>query len=164
VFGPRLAGPTPSSVSRPHLLLEILVSTAIRKFGQGYWTRLLTVIGFGLLGVLGAIWLWRLFETYDFGVPPVYVASGVAMAFMVAVGLVLWWFAGFNPRSVDFLVATEGEMKKVNWSSRREVTTSTGVVIFTMLVIAVFCFFCDQAFAWVFLQMGVLDGSVLEAE
>ena len=25
---------------------------AIRKLGQGYWTRMLSVIGFGLLGVL----------------------------------------------------------------------------------------------------------------
>jgi preprotein translocase subunit SecE len=157
VFGPRLAGPTPSSVSRPHLLLEILVSTAIRKFGQGYWTRLLTVIGFGLLGVLGAIWLWRLFETYDFGVPPVYVASGVAMAFMVAVGLVLWWFAGFNPRSVDFLVATEGEMKKVNWTTRREIVGSTVVVIAIAFAIAVFCWLWDFAFSSLFVWMRVLD-------
>jgi preprotein translocase SecE subunit len=133
------------------------VSTAIRKFGQGYWTRLLTVIGFGLLGVLGAIWLWRLFETFDFGVPPVYVASGVALAFMVAVGVVLWWFAGFNPRSVDFLVATEGEMKKVNWTTRREIVGSTVVVIAIAFVIAVFCWLWDFAFSSLFVWMRVLD-------
>jgi len=140
------------------------MSTAIRKIGQGYWTRLLSVIGFGLLGVLGAIWLWRLFEATDFGVPPVYVASGAAFAFMALIGALLWWFVGRNVRSVDFLIATEGEMKKVNWSTRREVISSTGVVIFTMLVIATFCFVCDQVFAWGFLQVGVLDGSVLEGK
>jgi hypothetical protein len=37
-------------------------------------------------------------------------------------------------------------------------------VILTMIVIALFCFVCDQAFAWGFLQVGVLDGSVLESE
>jgi preprotein translocase SecE subunit len=71
---------------------------------------------------------------------------------------------GRNPRTVDFLIATEGEMKKVNWSTRREVVNSTGVVIFTMLVIAIFCFLCDRGFAWTFLQIGVLDNSVLETE
>jgi preprotein translocase SecE subunit len=71
---------------------------------------------------------------------------------------------GRNSRTVDFLIATEGEMKKVNWSSRREVMSSTGVVIFTMLTIAIFCFVCDRVFAWSFLQIGVLDNSVLESE
>jgi hypothetical protein len=42
--------------------------------------------------------------------------------------------------------------------------SSTGVVIFTMLTIAIFCFVCDRAFAWSFLQIGVLDNSVLESE
>jgi hypothetical protein len=41
---------------------------------------------------------------------------------------------------------------------------STGVVIFTMITIALFCFACDQAFAWSFLKLGVLDSSVLETE
>ena len=89
---------------------------------------------------------------------------GAAFAFMAIVGAVLWWFVGANAKSVDFLVATEGEMKKVNWSTRREVFNSTGVVIFTMITIALFCFACDQAFAWSFLKIGVLDSSVLETE
>jgi preprotein translocase SecE subunit len=55
-------------------------------------------------------------------------------------------------------------MKKVNWSTRREVMSSTGVVIVTMFAIAIFCFVCDRAFAWGFLQIGVLDNSVLETE
>ena len=71
---------------------------------------------------------------------------------------------GRNPRSVDFLIATEAEMRKVNWSTRREVMNSTGVVIVTMLAIAVFSFVCDRAFAWSFLQVGVLDSSVLDTE
>jgi preprotein translocase SecE subunit len=133
------------------------MSTAIRKIGQGYWTRLLSVIGFGLLGVLGAIWLWRLLEVTDFGVPPIYVASGAAFAFMAIVGAVLWWFVGANAKSVDFLVATEGEMKKVNWSTRREIVGSTLVVIGISLVISLFCWVWDFAFSTVFVWMRVLD-------
>jgi preprotein translocase SecE subunit len=133
------------------------LSTAIRKLGQGYWTRLMTVIGFGLLGVLGAIWLWRLLETVDLGVAPVYVASGAAMLFMLAIGGLLWWFAGSSERSVDFLVATEGEMKKVNWSTKREIVGSTLVVIGIALTISVFCWIWDFAFSTLFVWMRVLD-------
>jgi preprotein translocase SecE subunit len=133
------------------------MSTAIRKIGQGYWTRLLSVIGFGLLGVLGAIWLWRLFETSDFGVAPVYVASIAAFTFMAVIGAVLWWFVGSNAKSVDFLVATEGEMKKVNWSTRREIVGSTLVVIAITLVISLFCWVWDFAFSTAFVWMRVLD-------
>ena len=133
------------------------MSIAIRKIGQGYWTRLLSVIGFGLLGVLGSVWLWRLFETVDLGVAPVYVASGAALAFMAVVGGVLWWFAGSNTKSVDFLVATEGEMKKVNWSTRREIVGSTLVVIGIALVISLFCWIWDFAFSAFFAWIRVLD-------
>ena len=133
------------------------MSTAIRKIGQGYWTRLLSVIGFGLLGVLGAIWLWRLFEASDFGVAPVYVASIAAFTFLAVIGAVLWWFVGSNAKSVDFLVATEGEMKKVNWSTRREIVGSTLVVIAITLVISLFCWVWDFAFSTVFVWMRVLD-------
>ena len=130
---------------------------AIRKLGQGYWTRMLSVIGFGLLGVLGAIWLWRLFEAVDFGVPQVYVASLAATLFMAAIAAGLWWFTGWNERSVDFLVATEGEMKKVNWSTRREIVGSTLVVIAVTLVISAFCWIWDFAFSTLFVWMRVLD-------
>ena len=133
------------------------MSIAIRKIGQGYWTRLLSVIGFGLLGVLGSVWLWRLFETVDLGVAPVYVASGAALVFMAVVGGVLWWFAGSNGKSVDFLVATEGEMKKVNWSTRREIVGSTLVVIGIALVISLFCWIWDFAFSAFFAWIRVLD-------
>ena len=133
------------------------MSIAIRKIGQGYWTRLLSVIGFGLLGVLGSVWLWRLFETVDLGVAPVYVASGAALVFMAVVGGVLWWFAGSNAKSVDFLVATEGEMKKVNWSTRREIVGSTLVVIGIALVISLFCWIWDFAFSAFFAWIRVLD-------
>ena len=133
------------------------MSTAILKIGQGYWTRVMTVIGFGMLGVLGAVWLWRIFETFDFGIPQVYVASGVAAAFLTGVGLLLWWFAGFNAKSVDFLVLTEGEMKKVNWSTQRELVGSTVVVIAIMLVISLFCWMWDFVFSSMFVWMRVLD-------
>ena len=140
-----------------------MASEAIYKSGQGYWTRMVSAAGFGLLLAQGSFWIWSKFGSGGTTTQR-YVAGAVAAAFAVGLGWLAFWLLGRNHRTVDFLIATEGEMKKVNWSTRREVTGSTGVVIFTMLAIAIFCFVCDRAFAWGFLQIGVLDSSVLESE
>jgi preprotein translocase SecE subunit len=54
------------------------------------------------------------------------------------------------------MIATEGEMKKVNWSTRREVTGSTTVVIALTVFIALLCFLFDTVFNVVFKWLGVL--------
>jgi preprotein translocase SecE subunit len=54
------------------------------------------------------------------------------------------------------MIATEGEMKKVNWSSRKEIVGSTKVVImFTVLLTAVL-FAVDIIFMSFFGWIGVL--------
>jgi preprotein translocase SecE subunit len=133
------------------------MASAIRKFGQGYWTRVMSVVGFGLVAVLGAIWLWRMLDTVSVGFPSIYLASGVSMLFLAMVGAALWWFVGWNARSVDFLVATEGEMKKVNWSTRHELVGSTVVVIAVVFTISLFCWLFDFIFSTLFVWMKVLD-------
>ena len=133
------------------------MASAIKKFGQGYWTRVMSVVGFGLVAVLGAIWLWRMLETVNVGFPAIYLASGVSALFLGIIGLVIWWFVGWNARSVDFLVATEGEMKKVNWSTKHELVGSTVVVIAVVIIISLFCWFFDFIFSTLFVWMKVLD-------
>ena len=51
-----------------------------------------------------------------------------------------------KPKNVDFLVATDSEMKKVNWTSRKELIGSTEIVIIFMFLIAFFLFAVD----WIF--------------
>jgi len=133
------------------------MATAIRKFGQGYWTRMMSVVGFGLVAVLGAIWIWRMLDTVSVGFPSIYLASGVSVLFLAIVGATLWWFVGWNARSVDFLVATEGEMKKVNWSTKHELVGSTVVVIAVVFIISLFCWLFDFIFSTLFVWMKVLD-------
>ena len=133
------------------------MATAIRKFGQGYWTRMMSVVGFGLVAVLGAIWIWRMLDTVSVGFPSIYLASGVSVLFLAIVGAALWWFVGWNARSVDFLVATEGEMKKVNWSTKHELVGSTVVVIAVVIIISLFCWLFDFIFSTLFVWMKVLD-------
>ena len=140
-----------------------MASEAVYKSGQGYWTRMISAVAFGLLLAYGAFWIWAKAGA-GASVTQKYVAGSVALVFLAGLGSVAFWLLGRNPRSVDFLVATEAEMKKVNWSTRREVMGSTGVVLTTMLAIAVFCFVCDRVFALGFMQIGVLDSSVMETE
>ncbi|MBL1217964.1 MAG: preprotein translocase subunit SecE [Planctomycetes bacterium] len=63
-----------------------------------------------------------------------------------------------NRGTVDFCIATEGEMKKVNWTTRREIFGSTWVVIVLALSTAMFLFLADLIFRELFTLLGVLVG------
>ena len=130
---------------------------AIYKSGQGYYTRLISAIGWGLLLLMGVSWLWEHLATIElFGQEGVYTAAGGAVIFCGVGGFLLYYLIGRKPKVVDFMIATEGELKKVNWSSRREVLGSTWVVIGLTLLIAGLLFVYDLAFAELFKLAGVL--------
>ena len=135
------------------------MAVGIYKPGQGYWTRLMSAIGWGTVAVLGAAWLWDLLRTSRIGgVETVYVQAGAALLLIVLLGLLLYYYLGVNTKVVDFMVATEGEMKKVNWSTRREVLGSTWIVLGLTAFTTVFIGLLDFIFARIFLWMGVLEG------
>ena len=117
----------------------------IYKKGQGYWTRLMSAIALGMVVLLGVVWLWDLLQVVPID-QPVYLQAGASVTMIAAFGLIGFYLIGVKPRVVDFMIATEGEMKKVNWSSRREILGSTWVVIGLTLFIALFCFSCDTVF------------------
>lgn len=131
---------------------------AIYKKGQGYYTRLMTVIGVGLLVVMGAIWVWNLLRGVRIGeIQPVYIQAGAALAIFLVAGLLLYWLVGLKPKVVDFMIATEGEMKKVNWSTRREIMGSTWVVIGFVVFLSVVIFIADTVLTSFFQLIRVLD-------
>ena len=128
------------------------------KPGQGYYTRMGTVVGVSVVSLLGILWLWEYMRNIKIeGVNPLYVAAGGAIIVGALITFVMYYLVFVKAKSVDFLIATEGEMKKVNWSTRREVVGSTTAVIVTAIVIAAFCFGIDRAFFWFFAQIKVLD-------
>jgi preprotein translocase SecE subunit len=115
---------------------------SVYKAGQGFYTRMGTVIFVALVSMLGILWAWEYFKGIRIsGVNELYVAAGGA----ILLG------------TVDFLIATEGEMKKVNWSTRREVIGSTTAVIMTAVILTVFCYVIDIGFVALFRAMRVLD-------
>jgi preprotein translocase subunit SecE len=64
---------------------------------------------------------------------------------------------GLNRKANDFFIATEGEMKKVNWSSRQEIVRSTKVVVVTVILFGAFLFLADVLFMEFFSAIKVLQ-------
>ena len=98
----------------------------IYKKGQGYWTRMMSGIAAGLLIFMGASWLWKVMNFRIGAVETVYVQAGAAVIFIGVLSVLVYYLIAVHKKVVDFLIATEGEMKKVNWSTRREIMGSTG--------------------------------------
>ena len=133
---------------------------SIYKKGQGYWTRLMSAIALGLIVLLGVVWLWDLLAAVKIGtLQTVYVQATSAVLTGAVFGLLGFHYIGRQPRVVDFMIATEGEMKKVNWSSRREIIGSTWIVIALTIFIALFCFAADRIFQQIFMWLDVLDST-----
>ena len=135
---------------------------SIYKPGQGYWTRLGTVIAVALLITLVARFIYTQLDaltnldvgpTGDEQFPTTKLA--IVGVFVVAVAGLVWHYIN-KPSVVDFLVATESEMKKVNWTSRKELMGSTKVVIVFMMLIALILFVFDLIFGWFFYLIRVL--------
>ena len=127
------------------------------KLGQGYWTRVISATAGGVIAMLGGLWLHDIFATVNWGINPIFLSWGIGGLFVALCCPFIYMLTARNVTSVDFMVATETEMKKVSWPTRREVTSSTIIVIFTSVVIALFCFVFDQAFFFLFVQLRVLE-------
>src|SRR4051794_6448914 len=178
----------------------------IYKSGQGYWTRMGTLISVGLLGIMLSYTLYDKIPPFIPGtdttalqkdvndlqvqlsqsqqtkdpakkLPPERekaiqsevvakqaqvtvlnaqreknaqrVGIGVAVGFLLLYTVIAVRLMN-KPSNVDFLIATDSEMKKVNWTSRKELIGSTKVVVVFMFLIATFLFLIDQVFHLMF--------------
>jgi preprotein translocase subunit SecE len=129
---------------------------AIYKSGQGYWTRTMTAVGVGILVLTGVKWLWDELTVVQRW-PAIYVQAITAVA-VIAVFGALTFFVLNKPRIADFMIATEQEMKKVNWPSRKEIIGSTWVVIVGVFLFATILFVVDLIFLELFRSIGILQG------
>jgi preprotein translocase subunit SecE len=100
--------------------------------------------------------LWSVIKGYrlTYGI---YVQAAVAVGVIALFGMMIYRWVAVKPNSVDFLIATEGEMKKVNWPTRREVIGSTLIVIVFLAFIAIILFGSDSLFYLLFKTVHVLD-------
>lgn len=127
------------------------------KAEQGKYTRRGSMVAGGCLIAWGAWFLHEQLRPYE-GDELWQLGVTIGIPILVAVVLgVLGWRAVFaNRQSSDFMIATEGEMKKVSWSSKGEVIGSTKVVILFTVLLAMLLFVVDLAFQNLFQWVGVL--------
>jgi preprotein translocase SecE subunit len=134
------------------------------KGNQGVRVRRGTLVGFltvGLCGIYSLVagrslgssyrgtidWFWELPFTRDAGaylyVPLVHNAP-LVMPILLAV-VVFWisWRAVNWPTFADFLIATEAEINKVSWTTRRRLVQDTIVVLVTVFLMTAFLFLID---------------------
>jgi preprotein translocase SecE subunit len=132
----------------------------IYKGGQGYYTRVGTAIGAGVMAIWGVLFINDQFINY---LDPkesyaAYLRFGVDVGVLAILSGLVYWVVGLNRKANDFFIATEGEMKKVSWSSWPDVIRSTQVVIFAVVAMGIFLFVADLFFMRLFGAIGVLKG------
>jgi len=67
---------------------------------------------------------------------------------LAAACLWLAWRVVNIPSFADFLIATEAEMNKVSWSTRKRLIQDTIVVLVTVLLLTAFLLFVDLFWGW----------------
>lgn len=122
------------------------------KPGQGTWTRGMSAAGIAVLVVFGIFWIDSEIEAKA----NEYVRAGVALAILAFFAGISWWLLN-KPRIVDFMIATESEMRKVNWPSKTEIKGSTAVVIIGTLLVTSILFVIDLGFVTLFTIIKIID-------
>ena len=121
----------------------------IYKRGQGKNTRLCSAFGVAIIVGLGCLQLYKKLDATDLGL---WVKTMVPAVLFVALGLLIFWLVN-KPSVADFMVAAEGEMKKVSWSSKKEIAVSTFVVIVVVIFMAVLLGVTDLSFKLFFSEV-----------
>lgn len=111
---------------------SIMIFT-IYKRGQGKYTRICSAFGAAIIAGLGCLQLYKRLQATDLGL---WVETMVPAGLFVVLALFISWLMN-KPSVGDFMIAAEGEMKKVSWSSRQEIAVSTFIVIVVVVLMAV---------------------------
>ncbi|HUV66302.1 MAG TPA: preprotein translocase subunit SecE [Sedimentisphaerales bacterium] len=124
----------------------------IYKRGQGKYTRLWSAFAVAIIVGLGCLRLYRKLEAASWGLSTratLWIATMVPAGLFVILALVIFWLV--NKSSVaDFMISAEGEMKKVSWSSKQEITVSTFIVIAVVVIMAALLGTTDVGFSAIF--------------
>ena len=124
----------------------------------GQRVRRLTILGVLLLGFSG-IWSlnsrgnlpesWTMSMPFEMDKILLLPDARVTIPFILA-ALVLWiaYRAVNVPTFAEFLIATEAEMNKVSWTSKKRLFQDTVVVLTTTLLMALFLLVVDLFWGW----------------
>ena len=120
----------------------------IYKRGQGKYTRLCSAFGVVIVVGLGCLQLYKKLDAIETVLSrraELLIATMVPAGLFVALILLTFWLIN-KPSVSDFMIAAEGEVKKVSWSSRKEIAVSTFIVIVVVIVIATLLGIVDVGF------------------
>ncbi len=123
----------------------------IYKSGQGRYVRIGTAVAAALVNLVFCYYIGLLLERNvagEFGYKA-YLVYGIPGVVFATLGVLAFWYLN-KPKIVDFLVATESEMKKVRWSGKAELWGSTTIIIVTVLLLAVFIYVADTFLIYLF--------------
>jgi preprotein translocase SecE subunit len=114
----------------------------IYKRGKGKYTRLCSAFAGAIIAGLGCLQLYNRLQATDLGL---WIETMVPAGLFVVLALFISWL--MNKHSVaDFMIAAEGEMKKVSWSSKQEIAVSTFIVIVVVVFMALLLGATDLTF------------------
>ena len=126
----------------------MIMAFDIYKRGQGKYTRLYSAFGGILIVGLGCSQLYTKLQALDLGL---WVETMVPVALFMILSVLVLWIVN-RPTVADFMISAEGEMKKVSWSSKKEIAVSTFVVIVVVVGMAAILGITDIGlqlfFAW----------------
>jgi preprotein translocase subunit SecE len=133
------------------LFLVNLARADLYKPMQGWYARLYTALGLGLILATGA---WRVYESsiefqavWRIGLPALFAA---------VLGWVVFRIIHFPPFA-EFLIATEAEMNKVSWTNKEDLLRATTVVLTTVVMMTIFLFLVDTLWTALLRMIGVLQ-------
>lgn len=129
----------------------------IYKKGQGYWTRMGTAMTAGLIAIFTMQFIYEQVRAHATNPLTAARTAWIAVGIFFAIFALVVFFLTNKPNVVDFLIATDSEMKKVNWTTKAELIGSTKVVILFMIVIMIFLFAFDTIFGYFFKFINVLQ-------
>ena len=136
---------------------------------QGTWARLSAYVGVGAMAFFAGVTFFRMpaYMSGWYGGP-----TGIAQVelfgkmftlrpvFFPATALVLGLMIGFHlfvnrPKSAEFLIETQGEMRKVSWPARKEWIGSTMVVLVLVAILSTFLYIVDEGLSKLLIKLGI---------
>jgi preprotein translocase subunit SecE len=133
------------------LFLLNLTRADLYKPMQGWYARLYTAVGLGLILAAGA---WRVYEA-SIEYSPIW-RVGLPALFATVLGWVVFRIVHFPPFA-EFLIATAAEMNKVSWTNKEDLVRATSVVLTTVVLMTVFLFLVDTLWTFILRMIGVLQ-------
>ena len=111
----------------------------IYKSNQAKNTRLSVAIGVSVIACIGCYNLYNWLNGMEIGLSReqmLWFATLIPFAVLAIICGLAFWLVN-KPSVADFMIVSEAELKKVNWSSKQEIYVSTVIVISVVVIMAV---------------------------